>query len=137
MTGLKMNVDAQSVKDVVGYDRGGMWAMKAYRTPHTVNDDHKHIQNFLAKAPKTSAIQLEANRKKLIPDSAKYPNATKHKKWSTHAMFASHANGFQKFLTAERITITDKILAKRKLNEPGPGKYKHYQAWKTNVDRKL
>ena len=99
--------------------------MKAYRTPHTVNDDHKHIQNFLSKAPKTSAIQLEANRKKLIPDSAKYPNATKHKNWKTHAMFASHANGFQKFLTAERITITDRILARKSLREPGPSTYKN------------
>jgi len=99
--------------------------MKAYQTPYTVNDDFQHIQNYISKATKTSAIQLEANRKKLVPDSCKYPNATKHKKWSTPAMFASHANGFQKFLTAERITITDKILARKSLREPGPSTYKH------------
>jgi hypothetical protein len=40
VTGMKMNGDAQSVRDVVTYDRGGMWAMKAYRTPSTVNDEY-------------------------------------------------------------------------------------------------
>ena len=68
--------------------------MKAYKTPHTANPDYQHVQNFLSKAEKTSAIQLEANRKKFIPDSAKYANATRHRKWSAHPMFGAHVKGF-------------------------------------------
>ena len=38
VTGVTM--DTQSVKDFVTYDRGGIWASKAYQTPGTVNDLH-------------------------------------------------------------------------------------------------
>lgn len=131
-----MTGDAQSVRDMVSFDRGGQFAMKAYRVKRTVNNDY--IQNFLSKAPKVSAIQLEALRKKAIPDSAKYPNATKHKKWSTVNMIDAHKKGFQKFLTEERVTLTDKILARRSLKEPGPGTYKEVlKQWKNNIAPKL
>ena len=33
-----MNTDAKSVRDAIGYDRGGMWAMKAYQTPKPAAD---------------------------------------------------------------------------------------------------
>lgn len=46
--------------------------MKAYHTPGTVNDDHRHVGAFVGKEPKVSNIQLEATRKKAIPDAGKY-----------------------------------------------------------------
>ena len=41
-----MTMDTQSVKDFVSYDRGGMWASKAYITPGTVNE--LHVQNYVS-----------------------------------------------------------------------------------------
>ena len=38
VTGVTM--DTQSVKEFVSYDRGGIWAQKAYQTPGTVNELH-------------------------------------------------------------------------------------------------
>lgn len=82
-----------------------------------------------------SGITEEAVRAKATPSATKY---TGPKNWSRPTQYEAHKRGFQKFLTDERVTVTDRILARRKLREPGPATYKAALAqWKRNVAPKL
>ena len=76
-----------------------------------------HVQGFNAKQPKVNILEQEAERKKSIPAPNKY---NKCKNWRDE----NRADNLQKFLKSERITITDRILATKKLRIPGPSTYK-------------
>jgi hypothetical protein len=54
-----------SVIDMVTYDRGGIWAKKAYLAP---KEPHWYrLANGLSKGPKVNVLTEFANKKKGIP----------------------------------------------------------------------
>ena len=102
------------------YDRGGMWALKDYKTP--LEPKWNHIQNYMPKGEKINILTESAKKKKFVPA----PNAyIKQIKWTD--ISNKKPTGFQKFLKCKRITFTDQILERKKLKEPGPATYKEIE----------
>lgn len=59
-----------SVTDMCSYDRGGIWAKKAYIVPH---EPHWHrLANGLSKGPKVNVLTEYANRRKALPAPNQY-----------------------------------------------------------------
>ena len=71
VTGNSINAGALSVKEVAGADRGGKWAMKAYKTPVTLAIP-THLSNWERKATDPNSITAEALRKKGVPPPTRY-----------------------------------------------------------------
>ena len=100
---------------MVTYDRGGDFAMKAYKcTPNR----WLHLGLFNSKLPKKNIIYEEALKKKGIPAPNHY---IKCSNWAEDAR--KRKDNFQKFMTGKRITQTEEILLTKKLKVPGPSTY--------------
>lgn len=54
-----------SINDIVTYDRGGIWAQKAYLAPHQPH--WNHLANGLSKGPKVNILTEQAQKRKAIP----------------------------------------------------------------------
>ena len=73
---------------------------------------------------KVNCFDLEASKKKFVPAPTKYGSI---RNWS------KTKDRMQQFSSAKRLTVTDQILSRKKLKEPGPGTYKTKQYKIVNV----
>ena len=108
--------------DMVTFDRGGEFAMKAYKCNP---NKWQHLGLFRSKLPKTNIMFEEALKKKSHPAPNQY---IKCRDWAKESN--KNKDNFQKFMYSKRITQTEEILAQKKLRIPGPQTYKVKDVYK-------
>ena len=110
--------------DIATNDRGGIWADKSYKC---VPNRWHRLGNFKNKEAKVNILTAQALKKKSLPAPNHY---IKQSNWVAES--AKNKDNKQRFLKELRITETDKILARRKLKEPGPQTYQPKDGYKAD-----
>ena len=103
---------------VGAHRRQKSWGIDGYYAP---NNDWSLIKpkTFWAKGKKENFMEQQARKKKEIPAPTAY-EVKSH--WSGHYSDGGGHSG--RWLKKKKLTYIDDILSLRKLNMPGPGKYK-------------